>query len=352
MKSIDDLSLLKCILENHESAVFAIDLNYRYLIYNTKHSNTVRAKFGKEIKAGINAVKVLPSVTEQQSLQEIFDLVFEGESLLLNYKSPESGLVFEYYYYPLREKGEVHGAVLFMNDITEKSKIEASRFLFQSRQIAISHTIPDFFVISSSDGIRKHVNKSYCDFFGIDSKQVIGQSYFLSIPEEDRKQYLASLNKITPESPTISNIHFLRNDRGEEQWTLWNETGIFDQAGNFVEIVSIGRNINNIVEARKVREEYIRVLEKAIFKTSHEIRQPIVNIIGIADLINSNKLNHTEIKETVQFIKQSAKKLDDFTHEMNQFIHRSIENQKNTKQVIQGLKFNNDEFVPQENISW
>ena len=246
---------------------------------------------------------------------------------------------------PLKENGTIHGAALFITDITEKATLEIKKHLYQTRQIAISQTIPDFFVISSSDGYRKHVNKSYCDFFEFDSREIIGQNYFEAIPPTEREEYLKLLEKITPDSPSISTIHLLKNKRGIEQWTLWNETGIFDHSGNFVEIVSIGRNINDIIHSKKEREEYINVLEKAIFKTSHEIRQPITNIIGVSNLINSDRLTSEEIKKTITFINQSAEVLDKFTHEMNSFINLSIENHKNYSDPIPNFPSKKNERI-------
>jgi signal transduction histidine kinase len=57
-----------------------------------------------------------------------------------------------------------------------------------------------------------------------------------------------------------------------------------------------------------------------MFMTSHRVRQPITNILGLSELINLNTNSPEELKEYLDYIKQSALSLDRFTNDLTAFI--------------------------------
>lgn len=78
------------------------------------------------------------------------------------------------------------------------------------------------------------------------------------------------------------------------------------------------------LELRKTEvylKNYIQGLEEMIFMTSHKVRQPIANILGISDLLNESKDLPDELKKLLDYIKQSALTLDVFTQELTVFMN-------------------------------
>ena len=63
-------------------------------------------------------------------------------------------------------------------------------------------------------------------------------------------------------------------------------------------------------------KEYIQGLEEMMFMTSHKVRQPITNILGISNLLDQSINSPDELKKLVDYIKQSALSLDAFTKEL------------------------------------
>ncbi|MDZ4823391.1 MAG: GAF domain-containing protein [Flavobacteriales bacterium] len=200
-------------------------------------------------------------------------------------------------------------------------KAEEEKKIYASRIQAFIQNMPDFVVLSSPDGRRKFVNDSYLEFYEERYDEVVGSSFLHHVPDGERENYLASVKSISVENPTISNIHFVTSRSGKKQWILWNETGVFDDDGKLVEIISVGRNINQIKEAQLTKDAHIRTMEEILFKTSHEVRQPVANILGIAQIMNSSRQSPDEMKELVDYMKSSATSLDAFTRELTEFIY-------------------------------
>lgn len=76
------------------------------------------------------------------------------------------------------------------------------------------------------------------------------------------------------------------------------------------------------------RRVYINELEKMLFITSHKVRQPITNILGLANQLDSPPNSPEEIIKIIGYMKQSALSLENFTSELTSFIYDIKQNQK------------------------
>jgi signal transduction histidine kinase len=71
------------------------------------------------------------------------------------------------------------------------------------------------------------------------------------------------------------------------------------------------------LEAKK--EEYLNALEDLIFITSHEIRRPVCNILGLIELQNID-FTKEELRSILHHLKKSARELDNFTRHLNSYL--------------------------------
>ncbi|WP_157802002.1 hypothetical protein [Flavobacterium sp. 1] len=62
---------------------------------------------------------------------------------------------------------------------------------------------------------------------------------------------------------------------------------------------------------------------------SHKVRLPIANIIGLSDALDESINNPTELKKIVDYMKESAIDLEEFTQELNHFIQNSKDKAEN-----------------------
>jgi PAS domain S-box-containing protein len=81
-----------------------------------------------------------------------------------------------------------------------------------------------------------------------------------------------------------------------------------------------GYDITQLKQAEKEKTAYIKSLEEMMFMTSHKVRLPIANIIGISDLLEYD-LDKEELIKVIDNMKASINSLDTFTRELTMFIH-------------------------------
>lgn len=63
-------------------------------------------------------------------------------------------------------------------------------------------------------------------------------------------------------------------------------------------------------------KEYITGLKEMMFVTSHKVRKPVANILGICNQLEGTATSSVELSEWVNQMKQSAVILDAFTKEL------------------------------------
>lgn len=81
-----------------------------------------------------------------------------------------------------------------------------------------------------------------------------------------------------------------------------------------------GYDITELKKAEREKEQYINDLEEMMFITSHKVRHPVTQIIGITNLMQES-LTQEEVEKVMGYLKQSANSLDSFTKELTMFIY-------------------------------
>ncbi len=67
---------------------------------------------------------------------------------------------------------------------------------------------------------------------------------------------------------------------------------------------------------------YAKALEDMLFITSHQVRKPVANIIGLVEDIGSG-LAPDELQQRYEYLKASANELDEVVRELNSFMENT-----------------------------
>ncbi len=160
----------------------------------------------------------------------------------------------------------------------------------------------------TTDGTLNFVNKAYEEYVGKPADELIGRSIYDDVPEEEHerlREYLGSLTLARPVAK-IQNENIGRD--GRRRLYDWSNFAFFNEAGEMVEIQSVGRDITELQQAMDAADSANKAKSAFLAAMSHEIRTPMTGVIGFADLLLNDELDE-ESREKVFRIKEATRAL-------------------------------------------
>lgn len=189
------------------------------------------------------------------------------------------------------ELGHVTGALSTARDITDSKKAEEALRESEEKFRLAFNTTPDAISITrASDGLLMDVNPGFCEMAGYSREELKDKSSLelnLYANPEDRRKIVETLRE---EGMVINYEAKFRRKDG----TFF--AGLMSAAIMSVEnvpcILSITRNIDEIRRAQAEREKFTRELEHInkeletlVFIASHDLRSPLINVIGFSKML-------------------------------------------------------------------
>ena len=163
--------------------------------------------------------------------------------------------------------GEPIAGIAFIEDIGERLAMENALRESEARYRRVVEDQTEFIVRCTRDGVRTFVNEAYCRYFDSTPEQLLGTSFFSSVPESEREQIEHKYASLTPDHPVLTEEHQVVVPDGSLRWHRWTDRGFFDADGMLVDIQAVGSDITEEREAHERRrrsEENYRRLYSAL----------------------------------------------------------------------------------------
>jgi PAS domain S-box-containing protein len=164
------------------------------------------------------------------------------------------------------EEGICTHLVGAVHDITERKRTEEELRKSEARYRAVVENQTEFIVRWKLDGTRTFVNEAYCRYFGITPEQALSASFIPLIAEEDRAAVEAKISRlISGEARAETDIHRVIKPDGSIGWQEWVDQAIYDEAGQLVEIQSVGRDVTERILVEKALRESEEKFSKVFY---------------------------------------------------------------------------------------
>lgn len=197
----------------------------------------------------------------QHSLKE--QQTYEFEYRLMTRKG-EAKWVWERGQGIFDESGHLHHLEGFITDISDRKQAELALQESEIRYRQVVEAQTDFILRSLPDTTVTFANDALCQALGLSPSEVVGKKWVeIANPDDLEREVLQKLAYLNPENPRCFVENRDTRATGQIGWTQWLIEGVFDDAGNLVEIQSVGRDITElkqVEQALRYSEERLRLV--------------------------------------------------------------------------------------------
>lgn len=194
--------------------------------------------------------------------------------------------------------------VALQNEINERRQAEEELRLSEARYRAIVEDQTEMICRYGADGTLTFVNEAHCRYFKHTPTKILGKSFLRFLSPENADAARKRIASLGPHNPVIS--FEIQNDGrdGEVRWQQWTERYLVDEAGSFVSIQAVGRDIT----AQKMAELELQQANEEL--TRNEARLLHGNSI-FTELTRLHVTSDDELKTALTQITESSSHLLD-----------------------------------------
>ncbi|NMH25268.1 PAS domain S-box protein [Flavobacterium sp. SE-s27] len=167
------------------------------------------------------------------------------------------------------------------------------------------------------------VNSAFENMTGYKTEESIGMSLDILFGEKSDNQHTEELKKCIREYQVceVETICYKKN--GSVFWINFSMIPVTNKDGEHSHWISIQRDVTEVKEKEKEREQLIRELTKNnndlkqfSYITSHNLRAPLSNLTGLLNLIDDIPIENPELKELIDGFSTSTHLLNDTINDL------------------------------------
>lgn len=171
---------------------------------------------------------------------------------------------------------------------------------------------PDLLCIAGYDGFFKRINPSVSKLLGYTNEELYSKPINEFIYFEDRAATSKVREELTKRNPLFNFENRYVTKSGEIVWLSWTSLP-FD---NDKVIFAIAKNITHKKRHEDERNSLLvnltsinKSLKQLSYKTSHDLRSPVNNLLSIFGLLDVSKINDAETVKLINMLKLASENL-------------------------------------------
>jgi PAS domain S-box-containing protein len=324
----------RAFFNSSQDRLVFLDNDYRLMAFNTAAASNFKKNFGLEIKEGADFRDYISTPDQYLLLQKGIVPAFQGQPVAFEASTamPDGSMPwFRFRCVPVYgENNKIIGVGISWSDITVEKTLLKENQGAAIKYKAILDSTEDRHILMDNKGVVLAFNKSAAEKVSKSVGKPLTEGIDLLDYLKDFEEVFC-LNK-GMEAALNNKPHFCQ--RKEEETGLWLKISYYPvHASDSNEIIGVSLNWSDIT-AEKIAEEqvdrHVKQLEEFSHITSHKLRQPLANIIGLTNLIANNETSAEEKQEMLGKLKTVADGLDTVIKEMTEAVAVKSFGQKHT----------------------
>ncbi len=214
--------------------------------------------------------------------------------------------------------GTIAGAVLVVQDITDRKGLEAELAASEARFRVIVDQSPVMIWRSDRDGRCDFFNETWLEFRGRGFDQEAGQGWAEGIHPDDSTRRLETFHRAMVALEPFEMVYRLRRNDGRYCWLTDRGSPFYDGAGGFLGFLGSAIDITARIELEAKLEQQSQHKSRLMAALSHDARTPLNAVVLSARLLESQVKDQDdpEVKECLRTIRNAVKNVLDLLSDL------------------------------------
>jgi len=207
--------------------------------------------------------------------------------------------------------------IIVATNITERIHYQEQMKLREQFLSSLIDSQTNFLIRINMKGEYTFVNKQFSKTFGYEGSEIIGRHFSLTtIPEENHLCEEAFYYCVTNKDKITKLLHKKPDKWGNLHDTEWEFIAIADERGHIAEVQGIGQDVTERIKANKAILDQNERLQNIASLSSHELRRPVANMLGLINIIDKDNFYNPENKEIIEQLFNVGNEIDTVIHQI------------------------------------
>lgn len=301
------------LLEHINVGIFSIDSQFNVTSWNKKIQSMTGIVERESI--GQNLFSLIPILREDNIYHRISQVIYQGQTTELGHiyslNSDGESICCAYKISPLRKKEQILGAVVMVDDVTQKVSLQQELQRTQRYLSNLVENSTDAIISLDLDELIVTWNVGAKAIFGFSAEEAIGRRWDIFIPASLHDQ-VSHLFEWVKDNSSVKNLEVKALDRqGEEVPVTMSLSLIRDPQGKILGISCIARDLSEKRDLQNqiVYMEKMTSLGSMAAGIAHDINNPLSSILAYADLMG-NKTQKVGFQDLTEHLSKVEENVD------------------------------------------